>query len=183
MTGPPGGSGLDHPRLRQAPNVRRNFMNPTINQLTRDISNIDQTDLLSAWQWKLNSTMRIILISNLGDLFLEDKTGEIYWLITDGGELKKIADNISEFETSLNDYDFVDNWFLPGLVEKLQLSGMMLKSNEVFSPQKMTVLGGTYDIDNFSPVDMSVHFQFTGVISEKIKDLPGGTRVNIKVID
>jgi hypothetical protein len=43
----------------------------------------------------------------------------------------------------------------------------------------MAVLGGTYDIDNFLPTDMSVHFTFTGQICEQIKELPHGTKINI----
>ena len=60
---------------------------------------------------------------------------------------------------------------------------MTLKPNEVYSPLKMAVLGGTYEVSNFKPTDMSVHFQFTGSICEQIKDLPDGTHVNIKVVD
>jgi hypothetical protein len=157
-------------------------MTPPIDDLLRDISKVDQADLLSAWRWRLPGPMDIVMISNLGDLFLQDQHGHFYWLQTDGGELEKIAETSDQFTELLNDEETLDNWLLPALVEKLIAAGQMLKDNEVYSPKKMAVLGGIYDIDNFWPTDMSVHFQFTGVICEQIKDLPDGTPVNIRVV-
>jgi hypothetical protein len=154
----------------------------SLNDLIRDIANIDQSDLLSAWQWKLEKGMKIVMITNLGDLFLQDENGSIFWLLSDGGELKKIADNYSQFQQMLLEEEMIDNWCLPLLIEKFVNAGMTLQPNEVYSPLKMTVLGGTYDTSNFKPTDMSVHFQFTGVICEQIKDLPDGTKVTIKVV-
>jgi hypothetical protein len=151
--------------------------------LVRDISRINETDLLSAWQWRVDKQMKIIMISNLGDLFLQDEEGSIFWLITDGGELNKIASNYSEFEKMLSNEELIDNWLLPLLVEKLLKAGMTLEPNEVYSPLKMAILGGTYEPSNFKPTDMSVHFQFSGSICEQIKDLPDGTKVNIKIVD
>jgi hypothetical protein len=152
----------------------------TSNQLIKDITKIHEEDILSSWRWKLKSDIKIIMISIFGDLFLEDENGCIYWLITDGGGLNKIANDRNEFEILLNKEENIDNWFLPALVEKLELAGLELRENEVFSPKKMAVLGGTYNVDNFLPTDMGVHFAFTGQICEQIKDLPDGTKVNIK---
>src|SRR5438046_2092596 len=94
-------------------------MNLTINHLIRDITKVDQADLLSCWQWKLKEEIRIIMITNLGDLFLESTDGYIYRLMTDGGEMSKIANSKSEFENLLKDENNIDNWFLPLLIEKL----------------------------------------------------------------
>jgi hypothetical protein len=151
----------------------------SIKGLTRDISKVTERDILSCWLWKLDQDMKIVMISNFGDLFLESEEGSIYWLLTDGGELKKIANDRNEFEKLLNKEEYIDNWFLPALVEKLLSVGMELEENEVYGLKKMAVLGGVYDIDNFLPTDMSVHFAFTGQICEQIKDLPDGTNVNI----
>jgi hypothetical protein len=156
-------------------------MNLTINHLIRDMTKVDQADLLSCWQWKLKDEMRILMITNLGDLFLEGTDGYIYRLLTDGGEMIKIANSKSEFEDLLKEEKNIDNWLLPLLMEKLINADLTLKENEVYSPIKMAILGGNYDVSNFLPTDMSVHFAFTGQISEQVKDLPDGTPVNIKI--
>jgi hypothetical protein len=154
-------------------------MHLPLKQLIKNIAKVDESDILSCWLWKLQHDMKIVMISNLGDLFLESKDGSIYWLLSDGEELKRIANDRNKFEKLLNKEENIDNWFLPSLVEKLLLAGIELKENEVYSTKKMAVLGGTYDVDNFLATDISVHFAFTGQICEQIKDLPDGANVNI----
>jgi hypothetical protein len=156
-------------------------MTSRLNHLIRDISKVDQDDLLSAWRWRFSGRVDIVMISNLGDLFLQDEEGLLFWLQTDGGALEKIADNSDQFTQLLNDEQTLDIWLLPAFVEKLVAAGQTLKNNEVYSPKTLTVLGGSYDPENFWPTDMKVHLKFTGVICEQIKDLPDGTPVNIKI--
>jgi hypothetical protein len=156
-------------------------MTLTINHLTKDISSVDFEDILSCWTWKTADMKTVTAISVLGDLFFVGEDNAIYWLQTDGGELTKVAEDLKEFEQFLRDEEKVDEWFLPHLVEQLIKAGKTLKGNEVYSFKKLPVLGGEYSVHNIEPTDMGVHFAFTGQISEQIKDLPDGTKVNIKI--
>ena len=149
-------------------------------QLVKDISSIDIDDILSCWTWKTMHMQAVATISVIGDLFLVGKDGAVYWLQTNGGELTKAADNLQQFEQFLGDEKKVDNWFLPSLIEELIAAGKKLKENQVYSFKKMPVIGGDYSVDNIEPTNISVHFAFTGQISEQIKELPDGTQVNVK---
>ena len=153
-------------------------MRLSIQQLTKDTRNVDLEDICSCWQWCLTDQKAVALISNVGDMFLIGKDDTINWLDTGTGELKKIAENVQQFEQLLNDETNIDNWFLPRLVEQLIESGKILKENEVYSFKVLPVLGGDYSIDNLEPIDISVHFAFTGQICEQLKDLPEGTKIN-----
>lgn len=155
-------------------------MTLTFKDLTKDITNVDIEDILSCWQWLVAGLKGVAVMSSLGDLFLVGKDGAVYWLQTDDGGLTKVAEDLQQFEQYLNDEDKVDNWFLPLLVEKLITAGKILKEIEVYSYKKSPVIGGEYSVDNIEPVDMSVHFAFSGQICEQIKDLPDGTKVSIK---
>jgi len=123
----------------------------------------------------------VVTISNLGDLFLLGDDNAIYWLQTDSGELTKVADNLEQYQQFLADEEKIDNWFLPSLIEELMTAGKTLTENEVYSYKKLPVIGGAYSVENIEPASMKVHFEFTGLICEQIKDLPDGTKVNIKV--
>jgi hypothetical protein len=94
--------------------------------------------------------------------------------------LTKVADNLQQYEQYLTDENKVDNWFLPLLVEQLLNAGKTLRENEVYSFKKLPVIGGEFSVDNIEPTDMSVHFAFSGQISEQIRNLPDGTKVTIK---
>lgn len=153
----------------------------TLNELTKDLTNVDVEDILSCWQWQVAEMERVVVMSCLGDLFLVGKDKAVYWLQTDTGDLTKVTENLQEFELCLNDENKIDNWFLPLLVEKLIAAGITLKDNQVYSYKKIPVIGGDYSVENIEPTDMSVHFAFSGQICEQIKDLPDGTHVNIKL--
>jgi hypothetical protein len=157
------------------------FMTLTLQQVTKDLTNVDPGDLLSCWKWKVGDMKTIVVISVLGDLFLIGEGAAVYWLQTDSGNLIKVADSIQQFETYLKDSEKFDYWFLTPLVEKLIGTGKLLKQDEVYSYKKIPVIGGEYSVDNIEPTNMSVHFAISGQICEQIKDLPDGTKVSIKV--
>jgi hypothetical protein len=150
-----------------------------LEQLTKDIKNVDIEEILSCWQWRVSDMKAVVTISCIGDIFLLGYDDNIYWLQTDSGDLTKIANSLEEYQIMLRDEENIDNWLLPLLVEKLVAAGKTLKQYEVYSYKILPVIGGEYSIDNIDPKDMSVHFAYSGQICEQIKDLPDGTKVNI----
>ena len=60
-------------------------MSLTIEQLTKNLKNVDIEDILSCWQWLVADMKTVITISCLGDMFLLGKDNAIYWLQTDTG--------------------------------------------------------------------------------------------------
>ncbi len=92
-----------------------------------------------------------------------------------------MASNSDDFKIQLKVRDNFDNWFLAWLHNDIESSKMKLKENEVFSFINPPIHGGDYTIDNIKPLDILVHFQLLGQICEQTKDLPDGTKVNIKV--
>ncbi|HEX3385660.1 MAG TPA: T6SS immunity protein Tdi1 domain-containing protein [Mucilaginibacter sp.] len=159
-------------------------MDARIKDFIIDISEVDLDGIFDAWKWRLNEMCKIILISKMGDVFLLGNDEAIYWLGIDiGGVLKKIANNIQDFNSRLDIYDNIDNWFLPGLVEQIVCAGIHLNGNQVYSFKKLPVLGGDYSLNNIEPTDISIHFYLTGQICEQIKDLPNRTKVKIVIGD
>jgi hypothetical protein len=156
-------------------------MSITLDDLIINISHVDLSDIVSCWNWLLTDIDKVILVSKIGDLFLQDKNACVYWLATDSGEFTQIAKDVNEFQQLLNDESLVDNWFLPGLVEELQNAGIFLGEDQVYSYKMLPAIGGIYSIENIEPTNISVHFAFTGQIHEQIKDLPEGTHINIKL--
>jgi hypothetical protein len=151
-------------------------------EVTKDIENLDQDDILSCWRWLAPTVKSVIMVSCLGDLFLIGEDNAVYWLQTDCGKLTREAETLDEFLAFLNDEENVDNWFLPELINELVEAGKILKENEVYSYKVLPVLGGEYNVGNIEPTDISVHFALSGQICEQIKDLPDGTKVRVKGI-
>ena len=116
-------------------------------------------------------------------MFLSANNGNIYWLAIDDGSLTKIANSKVEFEGMLTDESNIDNWFLPLLIDELAVANKYLGKNEVYSFKKLPIIGGDYSVENLDPTDVNVHFTLAGVLYQQIKDLPDGTKVQIKLID
>lgn len=154
-----------------------------LDELTIKLNEIQIEDLLDTWTWLVEDFCELIFITKFGDLFFEKNSGDVYWLATDTCALTKVANNRAEFYGFLNDRENFSNWFLPDFIKELETQGLTLGINQVFSYKKMPVLGGQYSVDNIEPLDIEVHFQLTGIIGEKIKDLPDGTKINIKLTD
>ena len=70
-----------------------------------------------------------------------------------------------------------------GLVKKLKEQGIELTDKNLYGYKKLPALGGEYEPDNFELTDIEVHFELSGQIHKQIKDLPDGTKVNIKTIE
>jgi len=155
-------------------------MKITWNDLKVDHTNFDNNRLLESWDWLIGIDKTPILISSVGDLFLTDKSGKCYWLNVGEGIIEKIAENIAEFNEKLNDKEIVNEWFLVELVAELKKCGMELEENKLYGYKIIPILGGEYAPENFELTDVEVHFELCGQIHKQVKDLPYGTKTNIK---
>jgi len=125
--------------------------------------------LTEDWTWLIGTNKKVILVSAIGDMFLTNDNGNIFWLDVGQGKIEMVAADKTEFERKLTDIEQVNEWFM--------------KDGQIYSYKKLPVIGGDYSLDNFGPLDIEVHFRFAAEIHRQIKDLPDGTKVNIKFVD
>jgi hypothetical protein len=156
----------------------RHNMSLQLPDLIKDLSTINIHDLCSEWDWLINGNRQVVAISNIGDLFLKDDEGKIIWMDASVGELKEAADSFEAFQLLMNDNECQENWFMSSLIEELQMDGIRIQDNQVYSFKVLPTLGGDYSSDNLEPTDIVVHFSFVGQIQKQIKDLPEGTPIN-----
>jgi type VI secretion system (T6SS) immunity protein Tdi1 len=157
-------------------------MRITWNELTADFQTHGEADLLSDWRWLVGDSVRLLLVSAIGDMFLADAKGHVMWLDTGAGQLQQIAASVDEFQQLRQQRQNVDQWFIPLLVGDLITGGVRLAPGQCYSYKKPPILGGEIEPANFEPTDLSVHFSVLGQIHKQIKDLPPGTKIsNIRI--
>lgn len=154
-------------------------MKITWDDLKVDFTHIDLNRLTESWDWLIGNDKTPILISSIGDIFLEDRNEKCYRLNVGEGIIEKVAEDKTEFKEKLNDNEIVSDWFLVELVAELKKGGMELTENKLYGYKKLPVLGGEYEPENFELTDIEVHFELSGQIHKQIKDLPDGTNVKI----
>ena len=153
-------------------------MKITWRELEVNLSGQSSDDLLADWRWLIPEAMSLRMVSVLGDAFLEDVSGGIYWLDTGRAELSHIADNSDYFDALRQQPEQSNQWFSPRLVAALLSAGHVLEPGQCFSYKIPLTLGGDFQPENFEPCDLSVHFHTLGQIQAQIKDLPAGTPIS-----
>ena len=152
-------------------------MSLTWSDLTIPPDGIDAEGLLDEWRWLVPKGLEPVVISALGDLFLQDEKGRIFWLDTGWGQLTEVARDFEDFEQQLQDQETAVEWFIPQLVGELMKKGQELGRGQCFGFVVPPVLGGEIALDNFEPIDVSVHVGVLGQIHRQVKDLPPGTPI------
>jgi len=152
-----------------------------LDDLTVKFENDTSDRLIKNWTWLIGSDKQVLIISAIGDMFLTDNNSRVYWLDVGSGELKIIADSIQDFEEKLKNIKQVNEWFMIDLTTELRLSDKKLREGQVYSYYKLPIIGGNYTVDNFAPLTIEAHFDYLGDIHKQIKDLPDGTKVEIKI--
>jgi len=158
-------------------------MSITWNDLAVNFDHIDREKLVEDWQWLVGSSALPILITSVGDMFLQEVTGEIFWLITGSAEYKSVAESYDEFQDKLKDNEIVKEWFLVPVVSQLKENGIDLEQGKLYGFKQLPVLGGAYEASNFELTDIEVHLAMSGQMNLHIKDLPDGTKVNFTVTE
>jgi Domain of unknown function (DUF1851) len=160
-------------------------MRVTWDELVVDRATIETEGLLDTWRWLVDASCQVILIGALGDLFVQNAIGQVFWLDTGWGQLTPVAETADAFQQLLLQPENLDQWFVPQLVGDLLTSGKQLKPGECFGYQVPPVIGGamtygrsqTIAPENFEPIDVSVYFDLLGQIQQQVQALPDGTSI------
>jgi hypothetical protein len=152
-------------------------MRVTWNELVVDRTTIAVDGLLDSWRWLVDASCQVILIGTLGDLFVQNAIGQVFWLDTGWGQLTQVAETADAFQQLLLQPENLDQWFVPQLVGDLLTSGKQLKPGECFGYQVPPVIGGAIAPENFEPIDVSVYFHLLGQIQQQVQALPDGTSI------
>ena len=153
-------------------------MKLTFNDLTVNFSHLKLESILSDWVWLIGKNKLPILITALGEPFVQDrKSGNVYFLSLADADLTKVAKSPEEFKEKLNDDEFAKKYLPTQAVGNLKESGNVLNAGQVYSYKVPPMLGGEFAPENIEPCDIALHFSILGQIHEQIKDLPNGAEV------
>ena len=154
-------------------------MSITMNDLTVNSSHLNQSELLVDWFWLIGERKLPILITAMGNAFLQDvDNGTVHVLDPGEGKLRYVAASMEEFQNLLADRAFVYAELMVEGFAGLQRAGSVLAPGQVFGFKQPPVLGGSFDLDNLEATDIEIHFSFSGQIHEQVRDLPEGTVIS-----
>jgi hypothetical protein len=139
--------------------------------------NFSLDDALESWRWLVPRPVSFVAITALGDLFVLEGDGSVWFMDTIDAKYYQVASSVAQWQAMLQDPEHVNAWFMPQFVGDLRSAGVTLKSGECFSATIPAVLGGAFTPENWQPTSWRVHFWSPGQIHQQVKDLPPGTKI------
>lgn len=150
----------------------------TLNDLTINFSHLNPQALLEDWVWLLGSDKRPILLTAIGNAFVQDTTnGSVHKLDVAAGSVIQVAESLSQFQELLKDKSFVVAHFGVQLVGTLRASGCVLEAGQIYSFKQPPILGGENAPSNVEQSDIEVHFSIAGQIHRHVSALAAGTPI------
>jgi hypothetical protein len=150
----------------------------TLNDLTVNFAHLDRATLLSDWQWLIGDRKLPVLLTAIGDAFVQDADdGSVDLLSSGEGALQQVAGGAAEFQTLLNTKGFVVEHFVPDLIVKLRHAGRLLVPGQLYGYKIPPCLGGAYSVENLEPTNIEVHFSILGQIHRKTQGLEPETPI------
>lgn len=151
-------------------------MSVEFDDLLAPVTDLRDGDPLGSWRWLVGPAQPLLLTA-LGDMFVELPGGAVGFLDTYEGTLKPAGADRARWKVALRDVDNLNAWLSPGLVCDLRARGLKLAPGQSYSPVHPPVLGGSMEPENFECVSWRVHFIPMGQIHRQVKDLPPGTPI------
>ena len=154
-------------------------MKITMDDLIVNFDHLDREQVLQDWRWLVGESKHPILVTAMGDAFLQDEEDNSVWgLDVDQGATWKVADSAEAFAVLMTNEEWVRGHMAADAVGELRERGVELETGQVYSLKQPAVLNGEYAVENIEPCDMAVHFSVLGKMQEKLRDVPDGSQVS-----
>ena len=145
--------------------------------LLANTGGIDVNALLSDWRWLVPESLKPVVTTAFGDVFLCDEDGEVHFLDTLYGELKVAATSQAEFDRLSEDRDFRRKYFQSFFVMEMRKMHGDLEVGECYSCDIPPTLGGQLEPEEYERTDLEVHLSVLGQLHRQTKHLPAGTKI------
>jgi Domain of unknown function (DUF1851) len=159
-------------------------MRPVDSVLLASVSLADVEEALQHWQYVHADLGRPILMSAVGDVFVEGAKGQVSRLDTGVGSLSVIAESRAVFDATASNSARLDEWFLRPVVTELRSKDILLSHNQCYGFTILPVFReGSYGAANRFVLNAMEHLRFTADIIRQTQSLRDGESVELRVVD
>ena len=139
-------------------------------------------EIKNAWGWTGINPVEIVTENEFGNLILKDAEDKFWRLSPEEIYCDVIATSIADYNTLIQNEDFMDDWFMASMVAEAEKTLGELKIGQKYHMIIPGVLDGEYSAKNIKIAPLFKMIRFSGALGKQIKDLPDGSAVDFKVI-
>ncbi len=146
-----------------------------------DQAGIDWATVLRPFHALLPSDLTVWLVNRYGDVIFVRDDGSVDMLDVGGTAVKTLADSREHLTFLIDESGNANDWLMIPLVDKCVAAGLHLQPGQCYSYRQAPLLGGNYTVANTVIMPLAQHYAFYGMLYDRTKDLPDGTKVEFRV--
>ncbi|MCW8943715.1 MAG: DUF1851 domain-containing protein [Sedimenticola sp.] len=139
-------------------------------------------EIKNAWSWVGIEPEEVVVENEFGNLIVKDSTDKFWRLCPEDVYCEVVANSIEEYNALIKNEEFLEDWFMSGMVEEAEKALGKLEPGYKYHMVIPGVLGGEYGGSNVKVAPLNEIVRFSGDLGKQIKDLPGGSEVELKVV-
>ncbi len=140
------------------------------------------TNINNSWGWIGIRAVEVIKENDFGNLLIRDASDRFWRLCPEALSCEIVASNKEQFDELLSDQEFILDWHMSLLVDVAKKELGELSEGRKYYLVNPGKLGGKYDISNIKSITLAELISLSGHLGYKIKDLPPGAKVKLKVV-
>ncbi len=139
-------------------------------------------EIRDAWGWVGIEPEQIVIENEFGNLIVKDIHDKFWRICPEDVYCEVVAESIEDYNTLIKNEEFLEDWFMTAMVNEAEKNLGKLESGKKYYMVIAGVLGGEYGGTNVQIAPLKEIISISGKIGKKIKDMPDGTEIEIKVV-
>ena len=140
-------------------------------------------ELRESWGWVGLDPIEVVGENDFGNLIIKDKSGRYWRLCPEELSCEVVAHNREELDALSHNQEFLHDWYMRNLVTEAKEKLGPLAEGRKYCLKIPGILGGEYGGSNLATVPLVELVRFSGDVANQIKDLPSGTKIELKVTE
>jgi len=134
-----------------------------------------------AWGWTGIDPTEVVTSNDFANYILKDEDDKFWRMCPEDVYCKVIAESIEDYNRLITDDEFVDDWFMDAIVAEAKESLGELADGQKYALIIPGVLDGDYGGENLKIAAIEEIISFAGDLGKQIKDLPDGSKIELKI--
>jgi hypothetical protein len=139
--------------------------------------------IADAWSWKGVRPRALVIQNAFGNVIFADEDGQYWRICPEELSCELVAADTEEFAKLQNTDEFLKDWTMRELVERVRSTLGLLPSERCYCLKIPAILGGTYTLANIGTIDRAELISFSGHVAKQVNDLPDGAQIRLRITD
>ena len=137
-------------------------------------------EINKAWNWKGLNATELIRTNNFGNVIFKTDNNEYWRICPEEVTCEKIAENDMEFDSLLNDSEFLEDWEMTNIIKVAKSVVGELEADEKYCLKMPALVSGQYEESNYGKAPLKELILFSGSLAKQTENLKEGQRVKFK---